>query len=236
MAFKETLMANFCAKCGAALSPDTKFCSSCGTSQAEAAQPSSVAPPQTPAYQSAYPAPAYQTPGAYAQPAAVSPPSGNSGVKIVLIIAGVLVGIVVLVALVIGFGVWRISRTVHTTANGVTFSTPGGGTVVAGNVAVSDADLGIASYPDAVHEKGGMQIKTPNASVVSAIYSTPDPVSKVMDYYKGKLGGNISVMQTGSGTVLTAGEHGQETTMVTIVPDASDSSKTKIIVTHTIKR
>jgi hypothetical protein len=44
------------------------------------------------------------------------------------------------------------------------------------------------------------------------------------------------VMQTGSGTVLTAGEHGQETTMVTIVPDASDSSKTKIIVTHTIKR
>lgn len=228
-------MANFCAKCGAALSPDTKFCSSCGTSQTEAAQPSSVVPPQTPAYQSAYPAPAYQTPGAYVQPAAVSPPSGTSGVKILLIIAGVLVGIVVLVALVIGFGVWRISRSVHTTANGVTFSTPGG-TVVAGNAAVSDADLGIASYPDAVREKGGMQIKTANASVVSAIYSTPDPVSTVIDYYKSKLGGNVSVMQTGSGAILTTGEHGQETTMVTIMPDASDSSKTKIMVTHSVKR
>lgn len=223
-------MANFCSKCGATLSPDTRFCSVCGAPTSDGDTSAQAAAPATPAYQT----PAYQAPAGYSQPV-VSPPSSSNGLKIVLIIVGVLVGLALLSILIFSLGVWRVSRAIRSSPNGITLSTPGG-TIVAGNsVVVSKADLGVDPYPGAQRLPGGVQIKSPTASMVSAIYSTPDPVSQVIDFYKSKLGDNVSVMQTGNGAILTAGDRDKDSIMVTITADSSSGGKTKILVMHSKK-
>src|ERR1700724_3289320 len=105
-------MPNFCSKCGAELSSDARFCVGCGAPTGFAA---SAAMP-------AGQAPAGQIP---AVPAAAAPSSG--ALKIILIIVGALVGLGLLSAVAVMFGLWRISRSVHVDrSGGVTISTPGG--------------------------------------------------------------------------------------------------------------
>jgi hypothetical protein len=226
-------VANFCSKCGATLSADTSFCSVCGTpASAEAASAQATAPTTSSYQPPAYQTPAYQAPAGYGQPVVGSPSSSN-GLKIVLIIVGVLVGLALLSILIFSLGVWRVSRAIRSSPNGITFSTPGG-TIAAGNsVAVSEADLGVEPYPGAQRLPGGVQIKSPTATMVSALYSTSDPVSQVIDFYKSKLGSNVSVMQTSNGAMLTEGDSNKESVMVTVTGDSG--GKTKIMVMHSKK-
>jgi zinc-ribbon domain len=203
-------VAGFCTKCGSALPPNTQFCTACGAPAGVAAVP----PPKAPL--------------GYGQPvtAAAPPPgSGSSAVKIILIVVGVVVGLGMISAIVFMFGVWRVSRAVRATHNGdsVTLSTPSG-TITAGNTGgVSEADLGVPIYPGATRSEGGMQVNSANSSMVTVVYSTSDPVSKVVDFYKDKLGENTSVIESGNGAVITSGKENKEGLVITVTPDTSAS-------------
>jgi len=242
-------VASFCTKCGIPLSPDKRFCTACGApvpttgsvgAPAGAEQPPAFA--STPAY--APPASGFATPpgGAYAVPVAMAPPpvQGGNALKIILIIVAAFVGLAILGVMIFAFGIWRVSRAVHMNSHGdgVTISTPAGEITAGKDTSVSEADLGVPMYPGAVKAEGGMRIKSTNGSMITAVFSTNDSQAQVVEFYKGKLGDNTAVVETGNGTVLTMGKQDKESVMITIGTDtnSSDGGRTKIAIMHTTKK
>jgi hypothetical protein len=231
-------MSNFCTKCGAAVSPDSTFCPACGNTIAAAAPPAAFAaqppaPAATPAYVAPTPPPAY--------PPAAAPPSGggSSALKIILIIVGVIVLIGIIGVSVVGYGAYRLAHAVHENIHvdsktgdvdiaGSSFSTNSSSTL-------SAADLGVDIYPGAVKGEGSMNLKTPQGSMITAIYTTKDPVAQVVDFYKGKLGDQASTVETGNGTMLTNASNNDDTSklVITVTPEGGS---TKIAIVHTTKK
>jgi hypothetical protein len=179
-------------------------------------------------------------PAVYGQPVGVPAQpagSGNTALKIILIVVGSVVGLCVIAVIIVTFGVWRMSRAIHANrSGGVTASTPTG-TITTGAGAVSEADLGVAIYPGATRQEGGMQINSGTGSMVTVVYSTPDSLSKVIDFYKSKLGETSSVIQTGTGAVITsasqnsAGEN-NESMVITVTSDPDGQTKIAIMRTR----
>jgi hypothetical protein len=161
------------------------------------------------------------------------PPQANSGntvLKIVLIVVGIFVLLGVLAAGVIGIGVYKVSKSIHKNNDGgVSFSTPGGTITTGKNANVSAADLGTALYPGAVSSEGSMNLKTPTGSMVTAIYTSPDPSDKIVAFYKDNLGDQASLVQTNNGAVLSKGEDEKDKVTITITPEGSAS---KIVIIH----
>jgi hypothetical protein len=160
--------------------------------------------------------------------------------KIVLIVIAVIVGLGVLGAGALGFMAWRVSKAikVNENGNGVSLSVPGGPSFSAGETtAVSDAELGVPSYPGAVREKGGLQMNSASASMVMAHYSTNDSMDQVVDFYKAKMGSGAVSVTTGNGTVLNSGGKDTDRVMVTVGPGSGDDAgKTTIVIMHTKKQ
>jgi zinc-ribbon domain len=210
---KESKMANFCAKCGAELSPDKQFCTACGT-------------PVTP-FAAVVPS---------AQPMAPQPSSGPSAVKIILIVVAIVVGLGILGAGAFGFMVWRVAKSVRVTGpNGeVSINTPGGAITANPNEKFSASDLGTDIYPGAEVAKGGMRITLPTGSSVTAIFVTSDSKDQVVSYYKDKLGSQASVFDSANSAMITAEKSKQESIMVTVTPNSSQhGGKTQITIMHT---
>jgi hypothetical protein len=189
-----------------------------------------IVPPLPPAAAAYPPAPSnmYAQPG-YGQ--MVPPKSSNTVLKIVLIVVGVFVIFGVLAAAVIGFGAYKLSKAVHRSGNGdVSFSTPGG-TISTGNSAsISSADLGLPAYPGAKRSTGGMRMKTPNGSLITATFTTSDSASQVVDFYKSKMGDDATSMETGSSTMLSSGQNSHDKKVVTV---SEHDGVTKIAIVHT---
>jgi hypothetical protein len=156
--------------------------------------------------------------------------SSNTVLKIVLIVIGVFVLLGVIVAGVIGFGVYKVSKSMHKDSNGnVSISTPNGTITTGQSVNVSAADLGVDPYPGAVSGEGSMNMKTPNGSMVTAVYTSTDASDKIVAFYKEKLGDQASIVQSRNGTVLSAGEKDKNNIVITITPEGSSS---KIAIIH----
>ena len=174
--------------------------------------------PPNPAYQNVPPPPAS---------------SGNTVLKIVLIVIGVFVVCGVIVAGVIGIGVYKVSKTMHKNADGgVSFSTPGGTITTGSSANITAADLGTAIYPGATSGQGSMNMKTPKGSMVTAVYTSPDSSDKIVAFYKERLGDQASVVQSSNGTVLSAGDKEKDSVMVTVTPEGNVS---KIVIMHVTK-
>src|ERR1700678_165515 len=145
-------MAGFCTKCGSAMPSNTGFCPACGTpagagspaSQpgvapvavpvAQPVQPAPVVQPAPPAYQ-ATPGYAPVNPGGAPPAAAGYPPAAGypaqpaksgGALKIILIIVAVVVGLGLIAAGVVGYGVWSVA---HTVSGVVHTDNKGNGTV-----------------------------------------------------------------------------------------------------------
>ena len=208
-------MATFCTWCGTALASGVQFCTSCGAPAGAAASPGAV----------------YGQPGAVAvQPA----PGGSSAVKIILIVVAVIVGLGILSGMAFMFGVWRLSHAVHVSSGGdVVVSTPTATISTGSGSGVSAADLGVPIYPGASRQAGGMQINSASGSMVTAVFSTADPVEKVVDFYKGKLGDNASVIQSATGAVISAGERNKQGVVITVGTDNSNGGATTIAIMRT---
>jgi hypothetical protein len=177
-------------------------------------------PPRPP-----YPPPPYQ---------GVPPPrpagSSNTVLKIVLIVVGVFVALGILVAGVIGFVGYRVAKSAHHNSDGsVSFSTPNGTVTTGKSLNLSAEDLGTDPYPGAASSVGSMNMKTANGSMVTAVYTTPDPADKVVAFYKEKLGGQASIVQTSHGTAITSGEKDKNQVNISISPQGD---LTKIAIMH----
>jgi hypothetical protein len=218
-------MASFCSKCGGRLSPDTRFCGACGAPTDIAASPAASASVGT----------AGQIPAGQAvaqAPAAAAPSSGV--LKLVLIIFGAFVGLGLLSAVAVMFGVWRISRSVHVDrSGGVTISTPGG-KISTGPTSVAhltESEVGAPIYPGAIAQEGGFKLGAENGSMATYVFKTSDSVQQVLGFYRDKFGAKTSVIETPHGGVVTAATNDNEGIMLTIGRD-QDDNKTSITVTH----
>jgi hypothetical protein len=253
-------MASFCTKCGAPLPSSTGFCPACGTPVAAGVV--TPAPGFTPVpvpVPPAQPAPGYQATPGYSQvnpagappagypPASAYPPqqqkSSGGALKIILIVVAVVVGLGVVVG---GFAMYSVYRMAHAIKASVQTDDKGnstvsvlGSTISAGkNVDISAADLGVPLYPGAARGEGGMHMTLPTMTMSSAVFTTGDPVSVVVAFYKGKLGENESDMDTDTGSVLSSGKdgpNGKNGIVITIAPGTGNTSgKTKISIVRTV--
>ncbi len=203
-------MASFCAKCGAAISPDKQFCTSCGA--AAPAQPAAV------------------------QPTAAPAKSGGGAVKIILIIVAIVVGLGILGMGVVGYTVWRVSRAVHMSGNGaeMTLNTPQGKVNFNSTETYTAAELGTDIYPGAQSIKGGMKMDMPDGSIVTGVFATSDSKDQVVAFYKAKFGSAGSTIDTSDGAMLTLPVSKQESVMVTVTARPSENDgKTKVVIMHT---
>jgi hypothetical protein len=78
-----------------------------------------------------------------------------------------------------------------------------------------------------------MNMKTPNGTMVTAVYLSSDPSDKIVAFYKEKLGDQASIVQTSNGTVLSAGEKNKDNVVITITPEGSSSKIAIVHVTNT---
>jgi len=232
-------MAAFCTKCGTPLPSSTGFCPSCGTpvgAGVVSPGPEFTAVPIPPPASAAQPAAVY--PPAAAYPAAQPASSSGGALKIILIVIAVVVGLGLLAGGVVMYGVYKVAHTVTTDSKGNATISALGGSISAGkDVGVSAADLGVPLYPGAQTGEGGMHMTLPTMSMVQAVYTTSDPVSAVVAFYKGKLGENESDMETNQGAVLSSGKEGADGksgTVITVGPGSGNAAgKTQITIAHT---
>jgi hypothetical protein len=170
---------------------------------------------------------------AYRVPPPPPASSGNTVLKIVLIVIGVFVLLGVIGAGVIGFGVYKITKSAHRNADGgVSFSTAGGTITTGSSANFSAADLGTALYPGAVSGQGSMNMKLPTESLVTAVYTSSDSPDKIVSFYKEKMGDQATVTQSGNRTVFTAGDKDKESIMITVSPEGNT---TKFVIMHVTK-
>ena len=96
-------------------------------------------------------------------------------------------------------------------------------------------DLGVDIYPGAAPAEGGMRMTVPTGSMITGIFVTSDSQAQVVQFYKGKLDAESSVMETGEGAIITA-KHGEnESIVITVSPNSSKAEgKTQIAIVHTI--
>ena len=187
-----------------------------------------------------------QPPPGYASSVASYPippqPAAQSGgaLKIILIVVGVVVLLGIVAAGVIGAFVWHATKAVsnaivHKNSNGdVTINTPGGAITSGSASTISESDLGVAVYPGATRGEGSMNMHTPVGSLISAVFLTSDSPTQVVDYYKSKIGSDVSTMETGNSTVLTSGADSKNKVMITVT--SGDNGKTRINILHTTKK
>ncbi len=158
---------------------------------------------------------------------------GGAG-KVILIVLAVIFALVLLVAGIVGYFVWRVAKAVHTDKNGqMTLSTPGGN-FAAGTGKVYTADqLGVDPYPGASSSTGGFDMSTDKGTMVTAVYETSDPASQVVDYYKAKTGlGERSVMDSDNGSVISFKKSDKEVVIITVKSNGAGDGKTQISIMH----
>ena len=171
-----------------------------------------------------------------AQVPAAANKSGNTAVKIILVIVAIFVGMGLLAAGVFGFAVWRISRAIHLNgSNGqVTMQTPGGSMTTNRSMTFTATELGVDIYPGATSTPGGLRMNLPTGSVVSGAFVTSDTKDAVVSFYKSKLGSDATVYDATESAVITANKGQQDSVVVTVTSKPSeDDGKTKIMIVHT---
>jgi hypothetical protein len=187
------------------------------------------------------PPPGYQqvpAPGSY-QPVpppvgAPQPKSGSSALKIILIILAVFVGIGIIGAGIVGYGIYRVAHSIHKDADGnISVNTPKGTITANSSGTFTESDLGIAIYPGATQGKGGLRMTIAGKTMVSANFLTPDSPDKVIAFYKDKAGPNAQTMTTGAGGMITM-QNGSNSVTVTVAQSASEhNGETQITIMNT---
>jgi hypothetical protein len=164
------------------------------------------------------------------------PKSGPSALKIILIIVCVFVGLGMIGAGVIGYGVWRIAHSVHKSANGdVTISTSEGTLTANGTEKFTESDLGIPIYPGAAQGEGGVRMKIAGRTMVTANYLTADPKDKVLAFYKDKAGANAENIMTDTGGVITLTKDSDSITVTVQQSPDENHGKTQITIVRAAK-
>ena len=158
----------FCNSCGAPLAEGTKFCGKCGTAitGVSGTAPQAMAPGPPPSSGS------------------------SSGLKMVLMIVGVIVFIGILGMVTCGIIVHRAIRNARLSQKGdnVKIETPFGNVESSTDPEKTAKELGIEIYPGAQVQKAGTaSVSFGNFHTVTANFESTDSVDKVCDFYRSKL-------------------------------------------------
>jgi hypothetical protein len=179
-------------------------------------------------------------PFAAAPQPAVAPATsgGSSALKIILIIVGVFVFLIVMVVAVVGYGVYKVRKAmnVNSTTGAMSVNTPGFAMNADSGMKFTADELGTEIYPGAETSKSGnLRMNIAGSSIVSATFLTSDPKDKVVDFYKGKLGSDVTSMDFGGSAMLTEKKSDQDQITVTIAQQSNLSEgKTQIHIQHTM--
>ncbi len=221
----------FCAKCGTQLQTGVRFCQSCGAPVTQAAtasptpQPSQVTPP---------PATGGQAP---------APPRKSGGaLKVILIALGVIVILFVLVIVGIGIFVKKAVLDNVSVKEGpggkaeVSINTPGGQLKVSSHPEITEEKLGVPIYPGAKADEGAGTLTfsgndQKGGTFGGASFTTSDSMDKVVDFYKGRLGGKVTTVEsTSSGKHTVVLTVATENAWKTITIEDQGNGITKIAV------
>jgi hypothetical protein len=168
-----------------------------------------------------------------ATPTPVPAPAPKSGgaLKIVLIVIGVILALMILVFGALAYGCYHLAHSIAHTENGKTTTSILGTTVTSANSATfTAADLGVDIYPGATPADGGSKMEVAAASIVTAVYLTPDPVSKVEAFYKDKFGTVATDLNMG-GTVMIVHKVSEKET-INVTATGKGDGKTRIMIQH----
>jgi hypothetical protein len=157
----------FCNSCGASLSSGAKFCNKCG---------------------------AGVTGGVSASVPPTAPAGGSSGLKIVLIVIGVLAIVGILAAATLTFVGLRIAKRSHVTREGdqVKVETPFGTVESSQDPEKAASNLGVDIYPGAQVQKEGASSATfGGMHTAAASFESTDSLDQVCHYYKTKYPGAL---------------------------------------------
>ncbi|MEI9970430.1 MAG: hypothetical protein WDM87_18130 [Terracidiphilus sp.] len=142
--------------------------------------------------------------------------------KIILIIVGIFVGLGMIVAGIVAYGVYRVAHSIHKDANGnITVTTPKGTITANSSDTFTAADLGIAIYPGATEGKAGLRMNVAGKSMVTANFLTHDSQDKVFAFYKDKAGPNAQAVAIGDGGTISI-QNGANSITVTVTQSASE--------------
>ncbi len=228
-------MPKFCISCGSPMDESLKFCTKCG---AQLGSPPAPAPTPVPA-QTAVP----PTAVGGAVPAAPPAAAGSPILKVIPIVVGVFA-----VVTVLGIGScfyigYRARKNLQERTNidgskSVRIQTDRGRVTIGeitGGEAAKTATVDIPPYPGATPTERGSAISVGGQRGISSQeYLTPDPVEKVVAFYKDKLSSKVSIVQAeGNAEFTFITENGIST--VTIKHD-EDAGKTQIVVAHMGKK
>ncbi|MGD0681608.1 MAG: hypothetical protein ABR990_06115 [Terracidiphilus sp.] len=197
-------MANVCARCGAALTPELQSCSSCGL--VVAAQPV-VAPAKS---------------------------GSSTLKIILIVVAIVFGLFILGLGAIGFIGYRIVKNTHVDSNGKVTMNTPIGTITTTPADNISAAELGVEIYPGAQSTHGSARMELPNGSGVVGAYLTSDSPAQVLAFYKDKLGPAATVRSIFGMTTVHLKINQQEFVEVKINAFSNQNNgKTRIIISHT---
>lgn len=170
-----------------------------------------------------------------ATPTPVPAPAPKSGgaLKIVLIVLGVIVLVVFLVLGALAYIGYRYMHSIHSEHGKSTMSILGSTVTTSNSTDFTASDLGTDIYPGATPSDGGSKMDLPTASLITAVYLTSDPASKVEAFYKDKFGTVTTDLNMGGTVMIVHKVSDKENVRVTLTSNNRQDGKTKILIQHT---
>lgn len=216
----------FCNACGTNIVPGTRFCSKCG-----AAILTSSLPPVTSSPAAGPVPPAATIPPPAAAPA---PAPGGGGLKVILIVVGVIVLVGVLGIASLGFFAWRVAHSTRVRHEGdnVKVETPFGTVQTTKDPQEAARNLGVDLYPGAkVLDEGATSTTFGSVHTSALNFETSDSVDQVCRFYKPKFP-NAMVMSTEANecSIVSNDQKGMITINVKV-----EEGKTRIIIANMSK-
>lgn len=205
----------FCTNCGSVMDDNSRFCVKCGKavpSTGGAVAASAAAP----------------APAASGMTAAPAQQKSGGALKIVLIIVAILLIIGVIIAGAVGYGIYKLKKSVTVSQDGeqavieTPFGKVGGGTLTASEAA---EQLGVDLYPGAEQEGDAASGTLGNISTVTLILTTGDSVDQVAQFYRSRYPKGMATSTDGNFTLLA----GDKTSTLTITAEDS-GGRTKITI------
>lgn len=199
----------FCTGCGSNMDANAVFCTKCGKSATPAGDTTSGAAP---------PAQTYTPPPAAPQTYTPAPPSASSGggLKIVLIVIAVIVGLMILGIGTVSFvgyhAAKRMRERVRASQDGRSSSVDFGGGFKASTNQTSARDLarkiGIDLYPGAHQQGDSSEATFGKMSTATIRLTTSDSVDKVASYYKSRYPSAMTSVEGSKFTLISSDNSG----------------------------
>jgi hypothetical protein len=147
------------------------------------------------------------------------PKKGPSALKIVLIIVGIFVGIGIIGAGILGYGVYKIAKSGHLQ----TSTQP-----------VSAADMGVALYPGA-QQKGNVRLTIAGRDTITATFLTSDSKDQVIAFYKDQLGSDAQATPNANGETFVLDKASGDTIVTVSQTPNLENGQTQIVIVHATK-